>query len=45
VDLAETPDRLIEARDECRHCWTELDKLVGKVWMDKIRKEVGITVK
>jgi TRAP-type C4-dicarboxylate transport system substrate-binding protein len=44
VDLADTPDRLVEARDECRECWTELDKLVGKVWMDKIRKEVGLKI-
>jgi TRAP-type C4-dicarboxylate transport system substrate-binding protein len=44
VDLADTPKRLIEARDECRGCWTELDKLVGKVWMDKIRKAVGVAV-
>ena len=42
VDLADTPDRLMEARDECRGCWTELDKLVGKVWMDKIRTKVGL---
>lgn len=45
VDLADTPKRLVEARDECRECWTELDKLVGKVWMDKIRKEVGMASK
>lgn len=44
VDLADTPDRLTGSRDECRECWTELDKLVGKVWMDKIRKEVGVTI-
>jgi TRAP-type C4-dicarboxylate transport system substrate-binding protein len=44
VDLADTPKRLIEARDECRECWTELDKLVGKVWMDKIRKAVGVKI-
>ena len=42
VDLADTPDRLKEARDECRECWTELDKLVGKVWIDKIRTKVGL---
>ena len=45
VDLADTPKRLIEARDECRECWSELDKLVGKVWMDKIRKNVGMVIK
>lgn len=42
VDLADTPERLTEARDECRECWAELDNLVGKVWMDKIRKAVGV---
>ncbi|MEJ2669921.1 MAG: hypothetical protein P8077_06615, partial [Gammaproteobacteria bacterium] len=42
VDLADTPDRLVEARDECRECWSELDKLVGKAWMDKIRAKVGL---
>jgi len=45
VDLADTPERLMQARDECRECWSELDKLVGKEWMDKIRKEVGVAVK
>lgn len=45
VDLAATPDKLTGSRDACRECWTELDKLVGKVWMDKIRKEVGLAVK
>ena len=44
VDLADTPDKLTGSRDNCRECWTELDKLVGKVWMDKIRKEVGMSV-
>lgn len=44
VDLADTPKRLNEARDECRECWTELDKLIGKEWMDKIRKQVGVQV-
>jgi TRAP-type C4-dicarboxylate transport system substrate-binding protein len=44
VDVADTPDRLISSRDTCRECWTELDKLVGKVWMDKIRKEVGLPI-
>jgi TRAP-type C4-dicarboxylate transport system substrate-binding protein len=44
VDLAESPDKLTGSRDTCRECWTELDKLVGKVWMDKIRKEVGLKV-
>jgi TRAP-type C4-dicarboxylate transport system substrate-binding protein len=45
VDLADTPKRLTEARDECRECWSELDKLVGKEWMDKIRKAVGVAAK
>ncbi len=45
VDLADTPERLMEARNECRECWSELDKLIGKQWMDKIRKEVGVAVK
>ena len=44
VDLADTPKRLMEARDECRECWSELDKLIGKEWMDKIRKAVGVAV-
>ncbi len=44
VDLGDTPERLMEARDECRECWTELDKLIGKEWMDQIRKEVGLKV-
>jgi TRAP-type C4-dicarboxylate transport system substrate-binding protein len=44
VDLADTPERLMEARDECRECWSELDALVGKTWMDKIRKRVGLKV-
>lgn len=43
VDLADNPKRLAEARDECRECWAELDKLVGKEWMDKIRQHVGVT--
>ncbi|WP_028584750.1 TRAP transporter substrate-binding protein DctP [Desulfogranum mediterraneum] len=42
VDLSDTPDKLMTARDSCRECWTELDELVGKEWMDKIRKEVGV---
>lgn len=42
VDLADTPERLSEARDECRECWTELDDLIGKEWMDKIREHVGV---
>jgi len=44
VDVADTPGKLTGSRDTCRECWTELDKLVGKVWMDKIRKEVGVSV-
>lgn len=44
VDIADIPGRLEEARDTCRECWVELDTLVGKEWMDKIRKEVGVTV-
>lgn len=42
VDLADTPNRLTTARDDCRECWSELDSLVGKVWMDKIRANVGL---
>lgn len=42
VDLADTPESLLTSRDSCRECWSELDKLVGKVWMDKIRNKVGI---
>ena len=42
VDLADTPDRLTTSRDSCRECWSELDSLVGKVWMDKIRTNVGL---
>lgn len=42
VDVADTPERLLTSRDSCRECWTELDNLVGKVWMDKIRTQVGL---
>ena len=45
VDLADTPDRLMEARDQCRECWTELDKIIGKEWMNKIREGVGLKAK
>lgn len=45
VDIADTPEKLAASRDAARECWTELDKLVGKEWMDKIRKEVGMEVK
>ena len=38
VDLADTPEKLAAARDAARECWTKLDAIVGKVWMDKIRK-------
>ena len=44
VDVADSPDKLTGSRDTCRECWSELDKLVGKVWMDKIRKKVGLSV-
>jgi TRAP-type C4-dicarboxylate transport system substrate-binding protein len=45
VDIADTPEKLAASRDSSRECWTELDKLIGKEWMDKIRKEVGVEVK
>ncbi len=45
VDLADTPEKLVNARDTSRQCWTKLDDLVGKVWMDKIRSEVGVGTK
>jgi TRAP-type C4-dicarboxylate transport system substrate-binding protein len=41
VDLADYPEKLKAARDSARQCWTKLDDIVGKVWMDKIRKEVA----
>jgi len=41
VDLADFPEKLKVARDSARTCWTKLDDIVGKVWMDKIRAEVS----
>lgn len=41
VDLADHPEKLAAARDAGRTCWTKLDEIVGKVWMDKIRKAVS----
>jgi TRAP-type C4-dicarboxylate transport system substrate-binding protein len=42
VDLADSPDKLKEARDRGRKCWKVLDNIVGKTWMDQIREYVGI---
>lgn len=44
VDLADYPEKLAAARDAARKCWVKLNGIVGKVWMDKIRKEVGMPV-
>lgn len=41
VDLADYPEKLKVAQDNARTCWTKLDDIVGKVWMDKIRAQVG----
>lgn len=38
VDLADYPEKLNAAKNAARKCWTEIDEIVGKVWMDKIRK-------
>ncbi len=45
VDLADHPKLLNAARDAGRTCWTKLDGIVGKVWMDKIRTAVGVEIK
>ena len=45
VDLAEHPEKLTAAKTAARGCWEVMDKLVGKIWMDKIREYVGMTVK
>jgi len=42
VDLADEPEKLAVAQENARECWTKLDDIVGKVWMDKIRKQVGM---
>lgn len=43
VDLADHPELLKKAKDAGRTCWTKLDNIVGKVWMDKIRRAVGMS--
>lgn len=45
IDLADYPEKLAAARDASRTCWTKLDDIVGKAWMDKIRTAVGVPVK
>ena len=45
VDLADYPEELEAAAAAARPCWKKLDDIVGKVWMDKIRKAVGVPVK
>jgi len=45
VDLAEDPEKLAAARDAARSCWKVMDDLVGKLWMDKIRKHLGMPIK
>ncbi len=42
VDIADYPEQLEAAKTAGRECWEVLDKDVGKVWIDRIRKEVGI---
>jgi len=41
VDLADDPAKLAAAKKAARTCWVKLDDIVGKVWMDKIRKAVS----
>jgi len=41
VDLADDPAKLAAAKKAARTCWNKLDEIVGKVWMDKIRKAVS----
>lgn len=42
VDLADHPDKLKMAVENARQCWEQLDQQVGKIWIDKIRKAVGM---
>lgn len=42
VDLANHPEKLAKAGAAARECWSELDSLVGKEWMDKIREGAGV---
>ena len=42
VDLADHPKEFRQAIENARQCWKQLDKQVGKIWIDKIRKAVGM---
>jgi TRAP-type C4-dicarboxylate transport system substrate-binding protein len=42
VDLADHPEKLKMAMENARQCWKQLDEQVGKIWIDKIRKAVGM---
>ena len=44
VDLADHPKELKASAAAARTCWKKLDDIVGKEWMDKIRKAVGVPV-
>ncbi|KIX13970.1 TRAP transporter substrate-binding protein DctP [Dethiosulfatarculus sandiegensis] len=44
VDLADHPKKLAMAKQRGRSCWKKLDEIVGKVWMDKIRKSVNMPI-
>ena len=45
VDMTKHPKLLADARDRGRACWPIMDNLVGKVWMDQVRKAVGMPIK
>ena len=45
IDMIDHPEKMNAFKDNARTCWDELDKIVGKVWMDKIRQAVGVAVK
>lgn len=45
VDMAEHPEKLAAAKNAARKCWKVMDDLVGKIWMDKVREYVGMSVK
>ncbi len=38
IDLADFPDKLEAAQKNSRQCWAELDKDIGKEWMDIVRE-------
>jgi TRAP-type C4-dicarboxylate transport system substrate-binding protein len=45
VDLAEEPEKLAAATEASRKCWSIMDNIIGKIWMDEIRKNVGMPIK